>query len=118
MSVIANRTTTIAYTGDLTLSVTESAAANTNSPGQIAVVDLVPTNNTITVPTGGTTQPTAVTIIPPSGNTNVITLKGTNADTGIALHLTDPFTITLSTSVTSIVLSVSTTVSGTRLVWS
>lgn len=118
MSVTANRETTIQFTGDLELSITESAVANTTSPAQIAIVDLVATNNTQTVPTAGSTQPTAVTIIPPSGNTNVITLKGTNADTGVALHLTDPTTITLSTSVTSIVLAVSTTVAGVRLVWS
>ena len=117
MSVSAARETTIQFTGDLTLSVTETAAVNTTSPGQIAIVDLVATNNVITVPTGGSTQPTAVTIIPPTGNTKVITLKGTNADTGIALHLTDPCTITLYTT-TAFVLAVTTTVAGTRLVWS
>lgn len=117
MSVSAARETTIQFTGDLTLSVTETAAVNTNSPGQIAVVDLVATNNTIIVPTAGSTQPTAVTIVPPAGNTAPITLKGTNADTGVALHSTGPTTLALYTT-TSLVLSVTTTVAGVRLVWS
>ena len=115
MSVSAARETTIQFTGDLTLSVTETAAVNTTSPGVINIVDLASGNNVITVPTGGASQPTAVTIIPPGSN--VITLKGTNADTGIALHTTGPATISLFTT-TSIVLSVTTTTAGVRLVWS
>lgn len=117
MSVNADRETTITFSGDLTLSITESAAQNTTSPAVIAVTDLVSGNNTVTPPTGGSTVPTAVTIIPPTGNTSVITLKGTNADVGIALHLTDPATITLNTT-TAFVLAVTTTTAGVRLVWS
>ncbi len=117
MSVNSARETTITFSGDLTLSVTQTAALNTTSPGVIAVVDLVTGDNTVTPPTGGSTVPSAVTIVPPSANTSVITLKGTNADTGIALHLTDPATITLN-STTAFVLAVTTTTSGVRLVWS
>jgi hypothetical protein len=116
MSVTALRETTIQFTGDLELSVTENAPNNTNSPGVIAVTDLVATNNTITVPTAGSTQPTAVTIIPPGG-VAPITIKGTNGDSGIALHTTGPTTIALYTT-TSFVLAVTTTVAGVRLVWS
>ena len=64
MSVTAARETTIQFSGDLELSVTEAAAVNTTSPGIIAFVDLASGNNVIAIPTAGATQPTAVTIIP------------------------------------------------------
>lgn len=118
MSVSAARETTIQFTGDLELSVTEVAEVNAVSPGQINVIDLTTGNNTVVIPTAGSTQATAVTIIPPPDNTSVITLKGSNSDTGIALHTTGPATITLNLTTTGIVLAVTTTTAGVRLVWS
>ena len=71
--------------------------------------------NAIHVPTGAT----AVLIVPDSANTAAITLKGVTGDTGIALHLTDPTTIALSSSVTSFGLTVGGAgIVGLRLIWS
>jgi hypothetical protein len=78
-----------------------SAASATTSPAVNTIQALTTGNNTITVPTGSK----AVTIIPPSTNTQSITLKGVDADTGIALSLIDPSSISLS-GVSSFVLNV------------
>ena len=46
-----------------------------------------------------------------------ITLKGVSGDTGVALHLTDPSTIALASSVTSFVLTTGGAITGVRLIW-
>lgn len=48
----------------------------------------------LTVPTGAT----AVLIIPPSANTNALTLKGVSGDTGILISKTQPTLVTLGTA--------------------
>ena len=116
MAVNANRKTTITLTGDVTASYVIPAAANTTSPGSVEVKTLASGANTITVPTGGTV-PKAVTIIPPVGNQDTLTLKGITGDTGIALHLTDPFTISLASTVTSFCLTAGGSIEGVRLYW-
>jgi len=117
MAVTASRQTVIVFTGDVTGTETINAANNANSAGVIEVKTLALGANTITVPTSGTV-PTAVTLIPPVGNVNIITLKGLTGDTGVALHLTDPTTIALGAAVTSFVLNAAATVTGIRLIWS
>lgn len=117
MSTTATRTITIGLSGDVVGTEAFSAAANAASPGGVqAPVTLSSGNNTITVPTGGTT-PTAVTIIPPVGNTNLITLKGINGDTGVPLHKTDPTSIALDSTCASFVLNAAAQIVGVRLVW-
>jgi len=72
---------------------------------QNEIRNLTSGNNTITVPTGGSSVATGCLIIPPSGNTNTVTLKGVNGDTGISLHRTNPTFVGLN-AVSSFVLNV------------
>lgn len=81
------------------------------------VKSLISGNNTITVPTGGT-MVSAVTIVPPVGNTVILTLKGVNGDTGIPLHLTGPSSLALPSTATSFVINASDVLTGLRLYWS
>lgn len=117
MSVASARSQIITYTGDVIGSEIISAASNVTSPGSVTLHTLAAGANTITAPTGGSV-PTAATILPPSGNTQTLTLKGVTGDTGVALHLTDPTTIGLATSVTTFCLTAGGTVTGLRIYWS
>ena len=118
MAVTAERKVTIAFSGDLESQNSFYATANTASPAQIQLVELASGTNTITPPSVSGIVNTAVTFIPPSGNTALVTLKGVAGDTGIPLHLTDPTTVAIDTTFTTLVLSAASTVSGFRLVWS
>jgi len=117
MAVSAERLTIILFTGDVAATLEYDAAINAASPGQIDIVTLTSGANTVTPPTGGTT-PLAVTIVPPSGNTALITLKGISGDTGIALHKTDPCTISLNSTTSTFVLTAASQIAGVRLIWS
>lgn len=117
MAVASARTQIITLTGDVTGSEVINAASNATSPGSITLHSLSTGANTITVPTGGST-PTAATIMPPAGNTQTLTLKGITGDTGIALHLTDPTTIALASSVTTFCLTAGASIVGLRIYWS
>lgn len=117
MAVTSNRGITIAFTGDVIADNTFSAAESIVSPGQIDIVSLSSGANTITPPSGGTT-PKAVTIVPPAGNNNTITLKGITGDTGVVLHKTDPSSIALNSSTATFVLTASADIAGVRLIWS
>jgi hypothetical protein len=117
MAVTSNRSQTITYTGDVEGTQTVEAAENSASPGSVEIKTLSSGFNQISVPTGGATV-TACTILPPSGNTAAITLKGVTGDTGIRIHNTDPTTIAIHSDVTSFGLTTSTTVTGVRLYWS
>jgi len=117
MSITANRTVTVTLSGDTEGSFPFTAASSTTSPGVIGqLYTLSPGANAITIPVSGYTTK-AATIIPPAGNTNLITLKGTTADTGIAIHRTDPTSLGLDTTQTTITLTVSTTVTGVKIAW-
>lgn len=116
MSTNATRTTTVTFTGDVDDVSYFEATLNTNSPATSIITTLALGNNTITKPTGGSTS-VALTIVPPSGNTNLITLKGVNGDTGIPLHLTDPTVIALDSTFSSLVLNAAAQIVGLRLQW-
>jgi hypothetical protein len=73
-------------------------------------------DNTITLPTTPNAV-TAVLIIPPSANTQAITLKGAGGDTGISLSKTKPTWIHLGTAPASFILNAGGTVTGLCLVW-
>lgn len=116
MSVTSNRSIDVIFEVDHESSDTYEADENTDSPGQVQVVTLSSGNNTVTVPSGGTT-PKAVTIVKPSGNTTSITFKGVAGDTGVRLHDTDPDSISLDSSVSSFVLTAGASLEGVRLIW-
>jgi hypothetical protein len=116
VAVSSTRTISLGYTGDVVGDESLSAELNTDSPGQIQIVTLASGNNTITVPTGGTT-PVACSIFKPSDNTTAITHKGVNGDTGMRLHDTDPDSISIDDSVTTFVLHAAAEVIGVRLYW-
>ena len=118
MSVSATRATTITYSGDVAGTETISAATNAASPGSVTVQTLSSGANTITVPSTTGVTVTAVTIVPPTGNTTSITLKGISGDTGIRIHNTDPTTVAIDSSVTSFVLTAGASISAVRFFWS
>lgn len=60
----------------------------TSAVGQIQSLT-IGTNTTITVPSGTT----LIILIPPTTNTNALTLKGASGDTGVLLSLTKPTVI-------------------------
>lgn len=116
MSVVSTRTVQLVYTGDVVGTETIAAANNVASPGMVEIKTLASGANTITVPGGGTT-PVAVTILPPAGNVNLLTLKGITGDTGVALHLTDPTSVALSSTVSTFVINAAAQVIGVRFYW-
>jgi len=113
MSVTSNRKITIAFTGDVEYTQEFDAPVNSAGSGQIQVINLASGANTITVPTGAV----AVTIIPPDNNSETLTLKGLTGDTGIALALTAPCSLSLA-GVTTFVLTAGGTVTGVRFIYS
>lgn len=113
MAVTAVRSTTIQFSGDIAATNTFAAANNVASPAEIELEALASGPNTITPPVGAK----ACTIIPPTGNTVLITLKGVTGDTGVVLHLTDPTTIALNNYATTFCLTAASAVT-VRLVWS
>lgn len=117
MSVASERTVSVVFTGDVTGTQEVDAAANAASPGTIEVKTLALGFNSISVPSVAGVTPTAVTIIPPAGNANSLTLKGVTGDTGIRLHNTDPTSIALDSSVTAIGLTTGASIVGVRFIW-
>lgn len=117
MSTTASRRVSVAFSGDVEAEIIGQATNNAASPGQTQIVTLSSGANTITPPSGGST-PTAVTIIPPAGNTALITLKGITGDTGVVLHKTDPTSIGLNSPTDTFVLTAGASIAGVRLVWS
>lgn len=116
MAVNSTRVVTITYSGDVAGTNTLSAAANAVSPGSVTVHTLSAGDNTITVPTGGTTVKGA-TIVPPAGNAQAITLKGIGADTGIPLSKLDPTSIAFEAAPANFVLNAGGTINILRILW-
>lgn len=113
MAIAGARAVILSFSGDITIpSNSFPAASNASSPGEVDPYALASGFNSVPVPTGAK----AVTIIPPSGNTVTLTLKGITGDTGVGLHLTDPTSIGLATGVTTIGITTSGTVT-VRLIW-
>jgi hypothetical protein len=73
-------------------------------------------DNTITVPTGGSTVKGAC-ILPPAGNAQAITLKGVGGDTGVALSKLDPTSLSFETAPANFILNAGGTITGLRIVW-
>lgn len=117
MAAQSTRVTTITFTGDVTGTQTLEADTNAASPASNAIQALSSGANTITVPTSTGVTVTACTVIPPTGNTTSITLKGVSGDTGIQIHDTDPTTVAIDSTVTSFVLTAGAAIQGVRLIW-
>lgn len=113
MSITSNRRIINTFSEDYDLTAVSEAAESIISPGDIQSPTLVSGNNTITPPANAV----GVTIIMPSGNLIVVTLKGVNGDTGIALHLTDPTSLGFN-STNPFVLNCSGSLTGMKLIWS
>lgn len=113
MSVTSDRSIAITFTGDVEYSQTFEASTNATGSGQIQLINLSSGANTITVPSGAV----AVTIIPPTANAVTMTLKGVSGDTGIALALTAPCSLSLS-SVSTFVITAGGTITGVRFIYS
>lgn len=116
MATTSTQVITLGFTGDVEATLQYSAAANGASPGQSELVTLASGANTITKPAGGST-PVSLTVIPPTGNTTQITLKGVTGDTGVALHLTNPGVIPVAAGLSSLVLTAAAQIVGVRLIW-
>jgi hypothetical protein len=117
MSVTSSRTIQIQFSGDISEQINQSALDNATSPGMNVIQSLILGANTITAPVVSGLVVTGLMIIPPSGNINLITLKGIDGDTGIPLHLTDPTSIALDTTFVSLVLNAAAAIVGVRLIW-
>ena len=70
------------------LSVANGLTATTNTAGIGPTGQTLSSGaNTVNIPAGAL----GVTIVPPPGNTVALTVKGVSGDTGLPLHLTQPF---------------------------
>ena len=118
MAVTSNRNIQVSFSGDTTFNLIQSALENAVSPAMMDIMTLALGANTITAPVVSGIVVTALTIIPPAGNTNLITLKGASGDIGVKLHLTDPTTIGLDSTFVSLVLNAAASIIGVRLIWS
>jgi pyruvate/oxaloacetate carboxyltransferase len=112
MSTTSDRFVQVQFTNDVEFSQPFSAQTNATSPGVNVLQALTTGANTVTVPSGSI----AVTIIKPAANTVALTLKGVAGDTGIALNLLDPDSISLA-SVSTFVLNAASAVT-VRLIFS
>lgn len=118
MSVTSHRTIQVQFSGDVTEEIIQSALDNEVSPGMSVIQSLLIGANTITAPIISGLVVTGLLIIPPAGNTSLITLKGVTGDTGVPLHLTDPTSLALDETFISLVLTAVAAIVGVRLVWS
>jgi hypothetical protein len=118
MTVTSSRVTQVSFSGDITENIIQSAADNTTSIAKTDNVTLSSGANTITAPVITGLTVSALTIIPPAGNTSLITLKGISGDTGVAIHKTDPTSIALDSTFVSLVLNAAAQINGVRLIWS
>ncbi|MET0787061.1 MAG: hypothetical protein ABWY25_10180 [Paenisporosarcina sp.] len=117
MAANATRSIAINISGDVIQNNIFEAADNPLSPASITVHALVIGANTITVPTVTGFTVKAATILPPTTNTESITLKGIAGDTGIAISEIDPTSIGFETAPASFVLTAGGTINGLRIVW-
>lgn len=116
MATASAWTATLIFTGDDTATKHYSAAANSTSPAYDTYVNLSSGANTITAPTAAT--PTRCTILPPSGNTVLLTLKGVTGDTGVPLHKTDPTSFGVDSTLVTFCLTAASSCSGVRIIFS
>lgn len=117
MSITSSRTVQVQFSGDITTEIIQSALENEVSPGEVVIQSLILGANTITAPVVSGLVVTGLMIIPPSGNTSLMTLKGVTGDTGVPIHKTDPTSLALDTTFVSLVINAAAAIVGVRLVW-
>lgn len=115
MATSATWTATLTLAGDDTATKLYNAAANNASPASDTLINLASGANTLTSPVAAV--PTRLTIIPPALNTVLLTLKGITGDTGVHLHLTDPTSIAIDSTLVSVVLNAAAICNGVRVLW-
>lgn len=118
MASTSSVTIQTSFSGDNVADLINSALNNASSPAEQIITTLLVGANTITAPVVSGVVVTGLMIIPPAGNTVIITLKGVSGDTGFPLHITNPSYIPVDPTFTSLILSVGTQINGVRLVWS
>jgi hypothetical protein len=119
MSITSTRTIQVGFSGVVDSQIIQSALENTVSPGELEIITLAIGNNHVLPPSISGIVITGLTILPPSGNVSLITLKGNDVgDDGIPLHLTDPVSLSLDTTFTGLYLQTPTEIIGVRLIWS
>lgn len=116
MATTSTRVVTITFTGDINATNAFNAASNGSTPASVTIHTLAMGDNTITVPTGGSTVKGAC-ILPPAGNVQSITLKGAGGDTGVGLSKLDPTGIAFETAPASFILNAGGVITGLRIVW-
>lgn len=118
MSITADVTIYVKFSGDDNHEYIFDSGALPNSPADVDLITLAIGDNVVTVPlvTGFTAH--GVVIIPPDGNTEEILLKGNIADTGLALSASRVTVIPFgAVPAVDFALTVSVAVSGVRLIW-
>lgn len=118
MSITSARSIALTFTGGVTYAQVFPAANNILANAEALVTDFTTGFNAISIPTGGSTIPTAVTFIPPATNTQTLILKGVTGDTGIPLSKTDPSSIALATTATTFGVTAGGAVLGNRFIFS
>lgn len=115
MAIVAQRTETVQFTGDMNYVQQIQAAVNNASPGMIDNFTLSAGNTIITVPSVACK---AAIIIPPSGNVQTIFLKGIAGDAGVPISKLDPTTIAFdSPASANFVLSCGGIITNLRIIW-
>lgn len=93
------------------------ALQNANSPLRVDKVTLSSGANTITLPTSPMV-PGGVVIIPPSGSTTALTLKGVSGDTGFLINPGAPTMLLFpATPTATFVINAASSVTGVLLAW-
>jgi hypothetical protein len=118
MSITAEVTNYIKFSGDVESESVYNSGDQEDSPGMSQLVSLSSGNNTVLLPDVDGFTVHGLAIIPPNPNEVEVTVKGTNADTGITLAAGQASVIQFGTTPpASIVIAASTTAPGFRLVW-
>lgn len=121
MATTASRSIQIAMSGDQPVPPFNIAAAdNLNSYGEIDNITLNPNNpnaNVITPWSDVGFTITGVTIVPPAGNTTLISISTAAGVAVTPLHKTDPTSLGLDSSFVALYLTVAVQVVGVKFIW-
>ena len=118
MSITADVTNYIKFSGDQESEVIYGSGLLADSPSLQELVTLAIGNNTITVPDVDDFTVHGVALVPPAANDEQPTIKGASGDTGIALSASKVSLLQFGDTVpTVLILSVTAEIVGLRLVW-